>query len=190
MHLSRADETLAKGETNKFHLLLIGGREARKDYESAITAAREALRSNSLDSNHHLTLARAYAGVVYVNLEYKLGLPSHYSPSIEKEYMGRAASEFHKALEMDPNNASYHEHVGFYYLRIGRYDDAERELNQALEILPDTPTYRAQRRHVQQLLKKLEAKRQETAEAKSAFPFVRIEHSGEEEPCRYLNSIA
>ena len=190
MHLSRADETLAKDETNKFHLLLIGGREAKQNYEKAIAAAREALRSNSLDSNHHLTLARAYAGVVYVNLEYKLGLPSHYSPSIEKEYMGRAASEFHKALEMDPNNASYHEHVGFYYLRIGRYDDAERELNQALEILPDTPTYHDERRHVQQLLKKLEAKRQETAEAKSAFPFVRIEHSGEEEPCRYLNSIA
>ncbi len=120
----------------------------------------------------------------------KIGLPSYYSPSIEKEYMGRAASKFHKALEMDPNNASYHEHVGFYYLRIGRYDDAERELNQALEILPDTPTYHAERKHVQQLLKRLEAKRRETAEAKSAFPFMRTEDSGEEEPCRYLNSIA
>lgn len=190
MHLSRADEILAKGETNKFHFLLLGAREATENYEKAVAAAREAVKRNSFDSNHFLSLARAYAGVVYVNLEYKENLPSHYSPSVEKEYMAHAGSEFHKALEMDPNNASYHEHVGFYYLRIGRYNDAGRELNQALEILPDTPTYHAQRRHVKQLLKKLEAKRTETTEAKSVFPIMRTEHPGEEKPCRYLNSIA
>jgi O-antigen ligase/tetratricopeptide (TPR) repeat protein len=190
MYLWRADEALAKGEKNKFHFLLLGGREAKKDYEEAAAATKQALKRNHLDSSDHLVLARAYAAIVIINLEYKEGSPTQYSPSVEKEFVGPAIEAFQKALEMDPNNAAYHEHLGFFYYHTARYDQAKREVEQALEILPDTPMYSVQRKHLQQLLDKIHQKQQETTEAKSAFLPMRTEHYGEEQPCRYSSLIA
>jgi O-antigen ligase len=152
MYLSRADDALAKGKTNKFRFLLLGGREATKDYREAAQAIKNALKRDALDSSYHLMLARAYAGILITNLEYKEGSPTQYSPSLEKELMGPATEAFQKALEMDPNNAAYHEHLGFFYYRTARYDQAEKEVQQALEILPSTDMYSVQRKHLLHLL--------------------------------------
>ena len=163
MHVAKADEALEKGETNKFHFLLLGAREAKEDYEKAADAIKKAMKRNSLDSRYHLIAARANAGIVYINDEYKRGSPTQYSASVESSHMERAEAEFQKALQMDPNNAVYHEHHGFFYYRIGRYEHAERKIQQALEILPDTPKYIKERRHLQRLLEKIHHKQGETA---------------------------
>ncbi len=168
MYLSKADETLEKGETNKFHLLLLGAREAKRDYEKAAAAIEEAIKRNSRDSRHRLILARAYAGIVYINEEYKRGSPTQYSPSLEK-YVPMAETQFQNALRMDPNNGVYHEHLGFFYYKVGRYDDAKRKVQQALEILPDTPVYLKERKHLERLLEKIRKAQEETATTASAL---------------------
>ncbi len=168
MYLWKANQALAKGEKNRFYFLLLGGKEAKQDYEKAADAIKQAIKRNGLDSNYRLALARAYAGIAYINREYKQGSPTQYSPQLE-EYVGMAVAEFQKALQMDPNNALYHEHLGFFYYRTERYDLAEREVRQALEILPDTPKYSGQRKHLEQLLNKISQKRRETAQAKTAL---------------------
>ncbi len=168
MYVSKADRILEKGQTNKFYFLLLGAKEAKEDYEKAAAAIKQAVKRNALDSRYYMMLARAYAGIVYINQEYKRGLPKQYSPALEK-YVGMAETQFQKALQMDPNNAVYHEHLGFFYYRIGRYDDAERKVQQALEILPDTPKYLKERKHLQRLLENIQKGREETGTAISAF---------------------
>ncbi len=168
MHVWRADRELANGQKNRFYFLLIGGREAIKDYEAAADAVRKAMKLNKLDASLHLTLARAYAGIVYVNREHKRGSPTQYRSSREK-YAGLAEAEFQKALEMDPNNHQHHGHLGTFYYGTGRYDLAEREIQQSLEILRDDTTYAKEKKDLQELLKKIRQKRGETAGAKATF---------------------
>jgi O-antigen ligase len=170
MHLSKADQTLSEGQKNRFRFLLMGGREARKDYENAASAVKKALRRNDLDSSHRLMLARAYAGIVRVNREYKQGSPKQYSPAIDIQFTARAIDEFQKAIQMDPNNHDHHGHLAAFYFGAGRYDQAEREVLQALEILRDDTTFWTERQDLQKLLKKIRQKQQETSEAKTAFP--------------------
>lgn len=168
MYVSKADGAMDKGKTNRFYFLLVGGKEAGQDYEKGAAAIKKAIERNPLDSRYYLILARAYAGIFFINDEYKRGSPTQYSVSLEK-YRGMAEAEFQKALEMDPNNAGYHEHIGFFYFRIRQYDDAETRVQQALEILSDNPAYLKERRHLEQLLQKIHQKQQETSEAFLAF---------------------
>lgn len=190
MYVWRADEALTKGQKNKFYFLLIGAKEAKKDYEKAAEAVKEAIRRNHLDPQHYLALARAYAGIAYINREYKQGSPTQYSPALEK-YEAMAVAEFQKALQMDPNNAVYHEQLGFFYYRTGRFDQAEKEVQQALEIVPDNSLYPKERNHLQKLLDDIRRARQETEKPTAAFSFAEDEQKGsQEKPCRYTSTIA
>jgi len=174
MYLWRSDDALAKGQKNKFFFLLLGAKEARNDCEKAARAVKEAIDRNRLDPRYYLTLARAYAGIAYVNREYKQGSPTQYSPALDK-YEGMAIAEFQKALQMDPNNAVYHEHLGFFYYRTGRFDQAEKEVQQALEIVPDNSLYVKERKHLQKRLDDIRRARQETERQTAAFSFMESE---------------
>lgn len=177
MYVWRADEALTKGQKNKFYFLLVGAREIKKDYEKAAEAVKEAIRRNRLDPQHYLALAKAYAGIACINREYKQGSPTQYSPALEK-YEGMAVTEFQKALQMDPNNAVYHEQLGFFYYRTGRFAQAEKEVQQALEIVPDNPLYLKERKHLQKLLDDIRRSRQETEKPTAAFSFMEDEQKG------------
>ena len=76
-----------------------------------------------------------------------------------------AETQFQKALELDPNNAFCHEAAGFFYYRTERYDAAERQVRQALEIMAGEPAYDKERRHLERLLKEIHDKQAETSGA-------------------------
>jgi len=154
MHVWNGDRVLDawnRGEINDFRFLLLDSKEAMQGYRKAVTAIQKGKKQNPLDSRHYLTLARAYSGIFYINDQYKESSPRQYSPSLEK-YRQMAEEEFQKALDMDPNNADYHERLGVFYVRIERYDEAERELRSALQIFPDERKYWEQRKHLHERL--------------------------------------
>ena len=168
MHVWKADQALAKGERNRFKFLLLWAREAKRDYERAAEAVKKAIERSPSDSSYYLTLARAYAGIYCINREYKEGLPSRYSPSLEK-YAGMAEAQFQKALEMEPNGHDHRGYLGAFYYKAGRYGQAETEVRQALEILGDDPRYAKERKDLQKLLDRISQKKRETAGTPSAF---------------------
>ncbi len=164
MHLSRADQALEKGRGNRFRFLLLDAREAKKSYETAAVAMEEAIRLNPLDSRYYLSLARAYAGIVYINHQYKQGAPSQYSAALER-YSRMAEDQFQKALELDPNNASYRDERAFFYDSLGRYDDAEQDLRDALQIVPRGRKFWEERKHLHERLGEFYRKREKYPEA-------------------------
>jgi tetratricopeptide (TPR) repeat protein len=50
-----------------------------------------------------------------------------------------AETEFHRALELDPNYATGHHWYAFFLQTLGRYDEAMDERRRAIEIDPLTP---------------------------------------------------
>lgn len=49
----------------------------------------------------------------------------------------RALDDIHKAIELDAGNPTYHTELGVINLRVGRYDEAEKALKQAILLAPD-----------------------------------------------------
>ena len=45
-----------------------------------------------------------------------------------------------KAMAKDPNNGAYLDSLGWVYYRMGRYADAAREIQRAVELSPGDPT--------------------------------------------------
>jgi tetratricopeptide (TPR) repeat protein len=136
MHVWAADDVLEKEDRkNRFRFLLVGVNQAKKHYEKAAAAAKEAIQRNAIDSRYYLTLARAYAGIFYMNEEYKLGAPSQFSAALEK-CRRKAEEQFQKALELDPKNVVYLDQRAFFFANIGRYDEAEEDLRDALHFVP------------------------------------------------------
>ncbi len=47
-----------------------------------------------------------------------------------------ARKEFQRAVALDPNNAEAHQFYGYYFLGMGRYDEAVAEMQRAVELDP------------------------------------------------------
>ena len=58
---------------------------------------------------------------------------------LKKDLANLAVSPLQTAIEKDPQNPTYRYRLGVAYAKMGKKDDAKRELEQALKMKPDFP---------------------------------------------------
>lgn len=58
-----------------------------------------------------------------------------------KDFSGRAEAEERRALELEPDNAKYHQALGVTLYSMKRYEEAEAEERRAIELEPDNAEY-------------------------------------------------
>jgi TolB-like protein/Flp pilus assembly protein TadD len=107
--------------------------------KEAMPKSREAaVKALALDDS----LAEAHVSLAYVYWQYDWDWP-------------RAEHEFHRALELDPNNADTHGPYGFFLSLTGRFDEGLAEVKKAAELNPlsietglyEAPSYYLARRY-------------------------------------------
>ena len=96
--------------------------EGRSSDAQAASGRDAALKALTLDSN----LSEAHASLAFSLWRYEWKFPE-------------AESEFHKALDLGPNNATAHHWYGMFLTSRGRFDEAHNELRQAEELDPVSP---------------------------------------------------
>jgi TolB-like protein/DNA-binding winged helix-turn-helix (wHTH) protein/tetratricopeptide (TPR) repeat protein len=96
--------------------------EGRSSDAQAASGRDAALQALTLDAN----LSEAHASLAFNLWRYEWKFPE-------------AESEFHKALELGPNNATAHHWYGMFLTSRGRFDEAHNELRQAEELDPVSP---------------------------------------------------
>ena len=52
-----------------------------------------------------------------------------------------ALTETQKAVELEPDNAKYHDNLGNIFYEMGRYDEALTETQRAVELEPENDEY-------------------------------------------------
>ena len=52
-----------------------------------------------------------------------------------------AEKEIRKAIELEPENARYHDSLGVTLDEMGKYEEAEKETRKALELEPENAKY-------------------------------------------------
>ena len=93
--------------------------EGRSSDAQTASGKDAALKALTLDSN----LSEAHASLAFSLWRYEWKFPE-------------AESEFHKALDLAPNNATAHHWYGMFLTSRGRFDEARNELRQAEELDP------------------------------------------------------
>ncbi len=93
--------------------------EGRSSDAEAVSGKDAALKALALDRN----LSEAHASLAFSLWRYEWKFPE-------------AEAEFHKALDLGPNNATAHHWYGMFLASRGRFDEARNELRRAEELDP------------------------------------------------------
>ncbi len=85
-------------------------------YDDAVSILRSILTQEPRNLEAWLRLARTYEG---------------------KQALREAEAAYQKAVEIQPSYPGAHQHLGSFYYKQGRYDDARRSFQRASELAPD-----------------------------------------------------
>ena len=114
------DDALAySGLADSYSLLASNGTDGMPPNEAMPIAKVNARKALELDPS----LAEAHASLAYILMSWEWNLPE-------------AEIEFRRSIARNPGYATGHQWYSHYLLAVGRLDEAEREMKQALEIEP------------------------------------------------------
>lgn len=99
-----------------------------------LLSARTIIRNFDWRSDLSLFRAEVVAGASEADLEDSMGVTY-----MKNGYIDEAGVHFEKAVELEPDNPTFTDHLGVYYALIGKYDLSEKALSQTINLNNKSP---------------------------------------------------